>query len=230
MMTRAQAAAGFPLRGLALVLGIWLVSGSLTLVHAGDPDCHYGPLWGEYGYGPHFNYRGSVLSDFGPPFFTHGMGCGIPYYRDFNGQGTGYGDFGPNTGAPPFPDTVPVYPVTSSHDSGRGIRYSSAYVTPASSRLLNATTVVRALGIRQEPVVDAHGIRGMKVAHVYPGTPAEQAGLRAGDVVHSTNGYMTTQAGNLAWIIANAAPNKVLTLNVRTSTDAKAHTITARLR
>ncbi len=47
----------------------------------------------------------------------------------------------------------------------------------------------------------------MKIGKVYPGTAAERAGLRAGDVIRSVNGYLTEQRGNLAWVIANAMPN-----------------------
>ena len=69
----------------------------------------------------------------------------------------------------------------------------------------------------------------MKVANVYPGTAAERAGLQVGDVIHSINGYLTEQRGNLAWIIANAAPNNTLTMNVRTASDGKEHTVTAQI-
>ena len=66
------------------------------------------------------------------------------------------------------------------------------------------------MGIDEAPVVDANGVRGIKVTLVYPGSVAEKAGLHVGDVIHSINGYLTTQPGNLAWIIANASPDNVL--------------------
>ena len=69
----------------------------------------------------------------------------------------------------------------------------------------------------------------MKVANVYPGTAAEKAGLKGGDVIHSINGYMTEQRGNLAWIIANAAPNNILKMNVLTQKDGKEYTVTAQI-
>ena len=69
----------------------------------------------------------------------------------------------------------------------------------------------------------------MKVSRVYPGTAAEKAGLKPGDVIRSINGYRTEEPGNLAWIIANAAPDKVLKMIVRTADDAKEHTITVQL-
>jgi hypothetical protein len=48
-------------------------------------------------------------------------------------------------------------------------------------------------------------------------------------VIHSINGYLTEQRGNLAWIIANAAPNNILKMNVRTARDGQEHTVTAQL-
>ncbi len=48
-------------------------------------------------------------------------------------------------------------------------------------------------------------------------------------MIRSINGYLTEQPGNLAWIIANAAPDKVLKMSVRTASDGEVHTITARL-
>ena len=61
----------------------------------------------------------------------------------------------------------------------------------------------------------------MKVINVFPGTPAQRAGLQVGDVLLSINGYLTEQRGNLAWIIANAAPKNQLTITVRTAVTAR---------
>ena len=129
------------------------------------------------------------------------MGYSYPYY----GYGYGYPNYG----------TAYAAPVG-------GYGYSSAYVAPAAGQ-------GRYLGIDEEPVVEAGGKQGIKVANVYPGTPAEKAGLRPGDVIHSINGYLTEQRGNLAWIIANAAPGNLLKMNVRTARDSQDHTITAQL-
>ena len=65
----------------------------------------------------------------------------------------------------------------------------------------------------------------MQVTTVYAGSPADRAGLRAGDVIHSVNGYLTTERGNLAWVIAVATPNDVLKMNVRSVADSKVHTL-----
>jgi S1-C subfamily serine protease len=87
----------------------------------------------------------------------------------------------------------------------------------------------RYLGIEPEPVVDADGVQGLKVADVFPGSAAEKAGLHAGDVIHSINGYLTAKRDDLAWIMANAASDGVVKMSVRTASDGKVHTITAQL-
>ena len=87
----------------------------------------------------------------------------------------------------------------------------------------------RSLGIEEEPSVDANGIRGIKVARVFPGSAAEKSRPSPGDVIHSTNGYLTTDRGNLAWIISVATPNNVLKMTVRTAATARVQTILADL-
>ena len=109
---------------------------------------------------------------------------------------------------------------------GYGIANRLPYAAPAVS---SAPTQRRLLGIDEEPVVIAGGVKAMKVGKVYPGTAAERAGLQAGDVIRSVNGYLTEQRGNLAWIIANATPNNELKLNVQTAKDGQTHLITATL-
>jgi len=83
------------------------------------------------------------------------------------------------------------------------------------------------LGIEAEPVVDAGGVRGMKITKIYPGSAAERTGLHEGDVIHAINDYVTQQPGNLEWIYVNAAPNNVLKMNVRSASDGKEQNITA---
>jgi hypothetical protein len=85
------------------------------------------------------------------------------------------------------------------------------------------------LGIEQEPVVEAGGLRALKVSKVYPRTAAETAGLHAGDVIRSINGYRTKERSDLAWIIANAAPNRVLSMSVRRANDGEVRKVALRL-
>jgi len=87
----------------------------------------------------------------------------------------------------------------------------------------------RYLGIEPEPVVDADGVQGLKVADVFPWSATEKAGLHAGDVIHSINGYLTAKRDDPVWIMANAAPDGVVKMSVRTASDGKVHTITAQL-
>ncbi len=82
----------------------------------------------------------------------------------------------------------------------------------------------RYLGIDEQVVTDAGG-PGMKIVRVYPGSPAEQAGLQPGDVIQSANGYLTQQSGNIAWIIATVPGNGVLQMNVHTARDGAVHIV-----
>jgi S1-C subfamily serine protease len=138
-----------------------------------------------------------------------GMGYGGMGYGGMGYGGMGYGGFG---GA---------YPAS-------GFGYSSAYVAPGAGAGAVAPQR-RVLGIDEEPVVLPDGKKGMKIANVYAGTAAEQAGLQVGDVLRSVNGYLTEQRGNLAWIIANATPDNTLKMNVRTARDGQNHAVTATL-
>jgi predicted metalloprotease with PDZ domain len=106
--------------------------------------------------------------------------------------------------------------------------FNPVYVAPAESA---ATTVMpapgRSLGIDADPITDAIGQRGMKVTSVYPDSAAERAGLRVGDVIYASNGYLTEKRGDLAWIIANAAPDSRLNMSVKTARDRREHFLTA---
>ena len=119
---------------------------------------------------------------------------------------------------------IPTWPILSAPMAGFG--YSAPTLSAANTAVQGRG---RNLGIDEEPVVEAGGVRGMKVTKVYPGTAAARAGIQVGDVIHSINGYLTQQRGNLAWIIANAAPNNVLEMKVRTARDGQEHTIRARI-
>jgi hypothetical protein len=107
----------------------------------------------------------------------------------------------------------------------------STYIAPpANLEKTSQPLPVEILGVDEQPVVDSEGVRGMQVSNVHPDTVAERAGLHAGDVIHSVNGYLTTTPGNLAWIIATKAPNGTLSMNVRNAADGKVRVIGARLR
>jgi membrane-associated protease RseP (regulator of RpoE activity) len=159
---------------------------------------------------------------------------------------TGYGFF---TGGPPNPEArfaaftaaasvggsssgvtspyVPSPPGTSAPPAG--LSPPSASIPPASGESTSLPPQRPTLGIDAEPVVDADGVRVLKISKVYPATAAEKAGLHAGDAIRSINGYRTEQTANVAWIITNAAPDNVLKLNVRAASDHQEHPITAQL-
>jgi S1-C subfamily serine protease len=81
------------------------------------------------------------------------------------------------------------------------------------------------LGFDQEPIITNDHEKRMKVTRVDPGTLAQKGGLHPGDIIHSINGYVTEVPGNLPWIIANAAPDRVLTMTVRNANNTNEHTV-----
>jgi len=94
-------------------------------------------------------------------------------------------------GARPYSDTffAPAAAAVAGAGSSSGVRSSSPSRTaadnaPATTRSTNLPIQGRCLGIEPEPVVDADGMQGLKVADVFPGSAAEKAGLHAGDVIH----------------------------------------------
>jgi hypothetical protein len=125
-----------------------------------------------------------------------------------NGHEFGYtGDFGTFTGALPYPESF-FAPYTAAAASG------GLAAGPSSSTEI---TRVGVLGISVQPIKESEALTGMKVLKVDAGGATEKAGLREGDVIRWANGYVTTERGNLAWIIANAAPDKILRMNVRSA-------------
>ena len=173
----------------------------------------YGGLgYGGLGYGGYGGYGGLGYGGYGG---YGGLGYGGYGYGGYPGYGYGYA-----ANAYPYSAYGVALPASN------GFGYNSAYVAPASG---TTTTQRRFLGIDEEPMVGSDGSKAMKITNVYPGTAAERAGLKAGDVLRSVNGYLTEQRGNLAWVIANATPKNELNLNVQTASDGKTHQITATL-
>ena len=112
-----------------------------------------------------------------------------------------------------------------------GYTYSSAYGTvplQATTPAAPSSFPLPSLGIDEEKVSDATGSH-IQVTRVHPGSPAERAGLKVGDTIVSANGYLTQEAGNLAWIINHHAPNGVVTLNIRKVANGQAATVNATL-
>jgi PDZ domain len=162
------------------------------------------------------------------------------------GAPIGATDFGPFTGAVADAEALfapfVIRATAGASSTGAGPSYPTAIPTapppgaslpikpPATGGPSQLSAVSHSLGIEEEPVVDSKGARGIKISDVHAGTAAEKAGLHAGDVIYSSNGYLTQARGNLAWIINHAAPTKVLTMQVRAAIDGDEHVIMAQLR
>ena len=163
----------------------------------------------------------------GPSAFAHGGGGGGGGHGGGGGgghSGGGYSGGGHYTSGYHHNGNGYAYPY---YNSGYTYTYpTNTYdysVYPAAS-----PSQGRYLGIDEQPVADSAG-PGMNVSRVYPGSPAEQAGLQPGDVILSANGYLTQQHGNIAWIISTVAPNGVLQMNLHTASDGAVHSLSARL-
>ena len=151
-----------------------------------------------------------------------------------NRNALGYtSDFGRFTGTLPYPETLFAPYASAAAATGSSTNVvppaGSGFVPPAAPGPNEAPVHGLYLGIDEEPVAEVDGVRGIKVAKIYPKSAAQEAGLHVGDVILSINGYLTVERGNLAWIIANRAFNHVLSMNVRTITDGKVHTISTHL-
>jgi hypothetical protein len=185
----------------------------------------YPGFYGGFGYPGYFGYG------FYPGYLGYGLGygCGLGYGGlgygglgyDYGGLGYGYPSYGYSYSYPYYGYTYP--------NPALGFNYSSAYVAPATGAVATTVTQGRYLGINEQPVTLTDGKRGMQVTAVYQGTPAERAGLQVGDTILSGNGYLTEVPGNLAWVIANAAPNNVLQMTVRKVSDGRDYVVTANL-
>jgi hypothetical protein len=170
-----------------------------------------GPNMGGYGNRGYYPYYGSGSGYSANPGYNIYGNYGVYGYPG-NGIEGGYSNSGYDPGYGGFPSY-----------GGYGIANRSPNAAPMVG---TPPTQRRLLGIDEEPVVIS-GVKAMKVGKVFPGTAAAKAGLQAGDVIRSVNGYLTEQRGNLAWVIANAAPNNELKLDVQTAKDGQSHLITA---
>ena len=214
---------------------------------------------GGYPYygGPGYPHSAPPLRRLGPivPFaYSGGPGYATPGHPNFFGgvgplvgdqpviqiesepgeadDANGYGAF---SGTLPYPESAFAPFTTAAGASGPSGGVSTSRPAPNPSNAPAATGVLpptssRSLGVDTEPDVDANGVRGLRVTRVDPGGAAGKAGLGAGDVIRSANGYLTEQPGNVTWILNEAAPDGVVTLSVRVANERDVRTVTARLR
>jgi hypothetical protein len=201
----------FDLTALSMAFLIWGMSGSSAVAQGAN------------------SAAGSTVSGNSTPgYYPYpGYGAGDRGYPGYNIYGN-FGVYGyPGSGIEGGTSNPGYDPGYGGYPSFGGFGITNRY--PPRAYGLRAPFPRRLLGIDEEPVALSDGSKGMKIGKVYPGTAAEKAGLKAGDVIRSINGYFTEQRGNLAWIIANKAPNNELKLTVRTANDSQDHQITATL-
>ncbi|HWE35136.1 MAG TPA: PDZ domain-containing protein [Isosphaeraceae bacterium] len=145
----------------------------------------------------------------------------------------GYGCF---TGALPYPETVMAPYTSRAAIAGSASGVSTARPAPPPSNAPAATGALpppvgvdRALGIELEPMLDPDNTRGLRITKVDPGSVAEKAGLKTGDVILSINGYVTELPANLSWIATNATPDRVLNMKVRGPGGGELRDVTAKI-
>src|SRR5205085_1306354 len=97
---------------------------------------------------------------------------------------SGYGAF---TGVLPYPESMlaPFTTRAATGGSASGVSTASPLnaspsTAPAPDEGLDGHAANRSIGIHVEPFTDAEGGRGLKVTRVFPGSPAQEAGLRDG--------------------------------------------------
>jgi hypothetical protein len=153
----------------------------------------------------------------------------VPFYGGVDRSYPGYNIYG-NFGVYGYPGSgIEGGASNSGYDPGYG-GYPSYGGYGIANRVPVVTPRQRLLGIDEDPIVTSDGAKAMKIGKVFPGTAAEAAGLQAGDVIRSVNGYLTEQRGNLAWIIANAAPNNQLAITLQNGKDGETRVVNATLR
>ena len=192
-----------------------------------------GGMGGGYFGGGGYGYGGFGGFGFGGMGMGYGMG-GMGYGYGYPGYGYGYGD-GYGLGYSGYGyGSYPSYVYGSGYSdpgytySSPGYTYSSAYGTVPLQAAAPSSFMLPSLGIDETKVSDATGSH-IQVARVHAGSPAERAGLQAGDTIVSANGFLTQDPGNLAWIINHHTTNGAVTLKVRQVANGQDATLTATL-
>ena len=217
--------------------------------YGGPGYCQPGPVLRRFhGITPFPYFGGPGFPTPEHPHFFGGVGPLVPDEPviTIGGDGTTSdpaGDYGNFTGVLPYPESAfaPFSSPASPGGSDRGMSQpappTSAGTAPDVGVRNSKDAVFRAsveaarsdpLGIEGEPVI-VDRVPALKVSKVHGGSAAEKAGLQAGDVIRSINGYVTSSHGDLAWIINNASRGKGLTMTVRSARDGTLRTMIAKL-
>lgn len=146
-----------------------------------------------------------------------------------------------NSGGPTFDTQGRVIGVNTAIVSpnggsvGIGFAVPASVVKPVVDQLRTNGKVERAwLGVQMQPVTEELGkalklgkAQGALIAAVQPGSPAEQAGLRQGDVVIGMDGHPVNDPRDLARSVAGGQAGKVVKVSVHR--DGKTQTVDVRL-
>lgn len=145
-----------------------------------------------------------------------------------------------NSGGPTFDIDGHVVGVNTAIFSPSGGNVGIAFAIPASTvdsvvtQLKEKGSVTRGwIGVQIQPVsqdiADSLGLKstdGALVAEPQPGSPADKAGIKAGDVITAVNGEKLRNARDLARRIGSMAPNTSVKLTVLHKGSEKAVTLT----
>lgn len=146
-----------------------------------------------------------------------------------------------NSGGPTFDTQGRVIGVNTAIVSpnggsvGIGFAVPASVVKPVIDQLRTNGKVERAwLGVQMQPVTEELGkalklgkAQGALIAAVQPGSPAEQAGLRQGDVVIGMDGHPVNDPRDLARSVASGQAGKVVKVSVQR--DGTTQTVDVRL-
>ncbi len=110
-----------------------------------------------------------------------------------------------------------------SQNSGVGLAVSSRAIRKVMVRLKNGETITKPkrgyLGIRMS---QGHlDVSGVVVAQVQPNTPADQSGLRSGDIIAAVDGRAVEDPADLARVISGERPGSRVKLTVRRKDETK---------
>lgn len=183
------------------------------------------PCYGGPGYALHYGYP-----KFAYPYYE---GIGQLYYDQpvVTTDLIDAGDFGTYTGASAYAYTHPTYtaeaaatgsfmpggvsfPDTSASNPSPEATFTPRESIPAGPNMVNRPMQGRLLGMMLIADTTPDGRKGLKITSVLPGSTADNAGLRIGDVILTIDGHVTEQPQQFNTVVSSAAPESTLKLSV----------------